>query len=78
MLDLSTGSLVSGLILGMVGFLMFLYGKRNEEPLVLAGGIALSLLPMFLHAMIPLWAVSAAVLVVVILLRGSTGAQPLA
>lgn len=41
----SGASLFWGLLLGSVGFGLFLYGKKNERPYPLIGGIVLSVLP---------------------------------
>lgn len=59
---LTMGVIVSGCLIGLVGFAMFLYGKREGEPLTLIAGLVLGILPMVMHALVPMWIVSGAVL----------------
>ncbi|MGP1273384.1 MAG: hypothetical protein ACTS22_08610 [Phycisphaerales bacterium] len=73
MLDLSFGVILSGLVLGGAGFALFLIGKRNGEPTTILGGLALSVLPMFVHALVTLWLLSAAVIGAMVLLRRTAG-----
>lgn len=61
MLELSTGMLVSGLVIGGLGFVLFWRGKREGQPGTLLAGIALSALPMVLHSVGLLWLVTAGV-----------------
>ena len=60
--DLTMGVVVSGLVLGMIGFVMFLYGKREGQPVTLIAGLVLGILPMVMHDLVPLWVVSGVVL----------------
>lgn len=69
MLDMSMGVLLSGLILGGVGFVMFMYGKRESDFKTLFGGIALGVLPMAVHSLMMLWGLSAAVIGGILLLK---------
>ena len=59
--NLTMEVIVSGLVIGMVGFVMFLYGKREGQPITVLAGLALGILPMVLHTMLVLWIVSAAI-----------------
>lgn len=58
---LTMGVIVSGGLIGAVGFCMFLYGKREGQPLTLMAGVALSVIPMVMHALVPMWLISGAV-----------------
>ena len=67
--NLTTGVVVSGLVLGMIGFVVFLYGKREGQLVTLIAGLVLGILPMVMHGLVPLWIVSGVVLGGVILHR---------
>ncbi len=51
--------LFSGLVIGAVGFGLFLYGKKAPDLPTLAAGCALGVLPMFAHSLVVLWGVTA-------------------
>lgn len=55
MLDLSMGMLISGTIIGGVGLVLLLRGKRESEPSSLLAGLALSVLPLVMHSVGMLW-----------------------
>lgn len=74
-MNLSMGTLLSGLLLGAVGFVMFLHGKREGDPATLLGGLALGFIPMFVHVIWAVWAISGAVLAGVLLLKRSGGGR---
>ena len=76
--DLTMGTIVSGSVLGLIGFIMFLYGKRESQPLTAIVGLVLSVLPMVMHEMLPLWLVSVGLVGVVILHRRHTDTSPIA
>ncbi len=77
--DLSTGMILSGLVLGGVGFVLFWRGKRESQPVTLLAGIALSILPMVMHSVLALWLASAGVVGGLGLLRRFAGsAGPIA
>ncbi len=57
---MTMGVIVSGSLIGLVGFMMFLYGKREGEPLTLIAGLVLGLIPMIMHALLPMWIISGA------------------
>jgi hypothetical protein len=61
-LDLSAASLFSGLILGVVGMALFVWGKQQQRPLALVAGIVVGGLPMLIHSMLWLWVVEISVL----------------
>lgn len=55
MFDMSAGMLISGLLIGGLGFLMFFRGKSEREIGTLLAGIGLSVLPMAVHTVWMLW-----------------------
>ena len=57
---MTMGAIISGGLIGLVGFMMFLYGKREGEPLTLITGLVLGVIPMVMHALVPMWIVSGA------------------
>lgn len=59
MLEMSSGMLLSGLVIGSVGFVLFLKGKRDRSAGTLLAGIVLSVLPMVMHSVGMLWLTSA-------------------
>jgi hypothetical protein len=67
--DLSLHSIVSGVILSGVGLLMFMHGRRESDPGLVLGGIALGLLPLFIHSILWLWLAVGGVIVGVLCLR---------
>lgn len=71
--DLSMGAIVSGSLIGLVGFGMFLYGKREGEPLTLIVGLVLGIIPMVVHALVPMWLVSGALVGCVMVHRRHAG-----
>lgn len=76
--DLTMGVIISGSLIGLVGFGMFLYGKREGQPLTLIAGLVLGILPMVMHALLPLWLVSGAVVGCVAVHRRFSGAGTIA
>jgi len=75
MFDMSGGMLLSGLVIGGVGFVLFMWGKRECSVRALVAGVALSVLPMVMHSVAALWLASAGVVGGLGLLRrfGSDG-----
>lgn len=51
--------LVSGLVIGMLGCGLVLYGKKQEDLKCLAGGAVLCVFPYFVHSVLVMWAVTA-------------------
>lgn len=72
---MSEGMLLSGLVIGGVGFVLFLKGKRDCSLGTLVTGIVLSVLPMVMHSVGMLWLASAGLVGGLGLLRrfGSNG-----
>ena len=56
----STGSLISGLLIGSIGFGIFLYGKKQSDFPSVASGLALSALPIFVHSVLAMWLLAGA------------------
>lgn len=55
-MDLShPGALFSGLILGVIGSGMALYGKKQASPAPLIGGLALCVLPCLVASVLAMW-----------------------
>jgi LytS/YehU family sensor histidine kinase len=68
-MDLSMGTVMTGLILGLLGMVMFMKGRRDSEPLVLLGGLLISAVPMVVHTLWLDWTLAGAVLAAIVLLR---------
>lgn len=60
--DLSMSLVLSGLVLGSLGFGIFIWGKKQQELPAILVGILLSLFPMFIHSVGLLWIVSGGLL----------------
>ncbi len=56
----SPAILFSGLIIGTLGMGLFIYGKKSEQPAPLAVGLGVCALPMMVHSLILLWAITGA------------------
>lgn len=67
--DLTMGVILSGLLIGAVGFFMFMYGKRESQPLTLIAGLVLGILPMATHDVLLMWIFSGVVVGGVVLHR---------
>lgn len=61
-LNMSAGSLISGLIVGSIGAALFIYGKKQQKFASLGGGLLLCALPMFITSALLLWGLTAATL----------------
>jgi hypothetical protein len=61
-MDFSAGSLFASLIIGTLGFALFLYGKKQQRLPQLLAGIALSAYPYFVGSVPWMLAIGAAVL----------------
>jgi hypothetical protein len=53
------GSLISGLLIGAVGFVLFLYGRKQEDFPAVASGLALSIVPVLVHSVLLMWVLAA-------------------
>ncbi len=60
MFNMSTGSLISGLVVGSIGTAMFIYGKKQQKFASLGGGILLCVIPMFITSALLLWGLTGA------------------
>ena len=62
-MDLSNPwTLLSGLLLGLVGMALFIYGKKQADIKCLGAGTLLCVAPYFIASQILLWLLAAAVL----------------
>lgn len=52
--------ILSGLVIGLIGFALFRYGRQAERPPFLLTGIALMTFPAFVHSVLAMWLVAAA------------------
>ena len=59
-MDLSPGSIISGLILGAVGTALFIYGKKQQEIPCMIAGVALCTIPYFVASILANWLIAAA------------------
>lgn len=55
-------ALFSGLVIGMVGFVLFMYGKKQQEPRPLVAGAVLCVYPYFVASALVMWLLFAVVL----------------
>jgi hypothetical protein len=55
-------NLFSGLLIGAVGFLMFNYGRKEQDFRTLFAGVALCVYPYFIASVVLIWVVFAAIL----------------
>jgi hypothetical protein len=60
--------LVLALLVSSIGFVLFVYGKRQRRPLQLGGGLILLVYPYFVHN--PAWMVIIAVAVIAAIWAG--------
>lgn len=49
----------SGLLIGMVGLGLLVYGKKSEDFKCLAAGLVLSVFPYFVHSLLVMWVMAA-------------------
>lgn len=59
-MDLDTATLISSLIIGTVGFAVFIYGKKAQNYKCLGIGLGLSVYPIFVHSLLLMWLIAAA------------------
>ena len=60
-MELDTGTIVAGFIVGTIGFSVFLYGKKQARPPQLVAGLVLMALPVVVSS--PWWLAGASALV---------------
>lgn len=61
-MDLSAGGLLSSLFIGLLGLGMIMYAKRADRIAPLVGGLALCVIPYFLHSLLLTWLATGACL----------------
>lgn len=57
----SPASLLSGLIIGLVGCALFLYGKKQSAPRPLVAGALLCVYPYFIASVLAMWVIFATI-----------------
>lgn len=55
-------AMFSGLAIGMLGTVLFIYGKKQQNLRCLAGGAVLCIFPMLITSVLLMWAITAACL----------------
>jgi len=66
-MDLSASSLLSSMVLGSIGFGLFLYGKKQVRMPQLSVGLAMMVYPYFVSSPLAMWGVGLALLGTLIL-----------
>ena len=54
------GLMFSGLLISMVGFGLFIYGKKGEDLRSLGVGLILMVFPLFVHSVLLMWLIAGA------------------
>lgn len=52
-------TLISGLVIGLVGMVLFMYGKREQNLRALGAGVVLCVYPYFVASVVLMWVVFA-------------------
>jgi hypothetical protein len=60
-MDLNASSLFANIVVGALGFGIFLYGKKERRPPQFVAGILLMVFPYFVDGAIPIFAVAAGI-----------------
>ncbi len=55
-------AIFSGLIIGLLGTAIFIYGKKQQNIRCLAGGAVLCVFPIFVTSLLAMWGITAACL----------------
>ena len=55
-------TLISGLVIGLVGMVLFMYGKREQNLRALGAGVVLCVYPYFVASVVLMWVAFALVL----------------
>ncbi len=55
-------ALVYGALIGLIGTVIFIYGKKQQNLKCLAGGAVLCVFPMFVTSLLAMWGIAAACL----------------
>lgn len=59
--DMSNPSaLISGLVLSSIGTGCFIYGKKQQSPVPLVGGLVLCVMPMVVASVLAMWVIGGA------------------
>jgi hypothetical protein len=58
-MDLPLGALVSGLVLGLLGTALFIYGKKAERAAPALAGIVLCVAPVLVASLLWQWVIAA-------------------
>lgn len=58
----SPWALLSSLLIGLIGFALFLYGKKEPNLKCLGTGVVMCVFPYFVHSVLLMWALAAACL----------------
>ncbi len=56
----SQAMLFSGILMGLIGMGLLMYGKTQHDLKCLAGGAAFSIFPFFVHSVLVMWVVGVA------------------
>ena len=67
---MSASNLLSGVLISCLGGGLFMYGKNAQRMVPLLAGLAMCVYPFFFSVMV-MWAVTAALLVALYMLRGT-------
>ncbi|MGB5695185.1 MAG: hypothetical protein WBM46_06005 [Polyangiales bacterium] len=64
-MKLDANYLLLTLLVSSIGFVMFMYGRKQRRPLQVAGGIALLVFPFFVHGLLAISLITAVILIAV-------------
>jgi hypothetical protein len=62
-MDLETSSLIASIIVSSIGFVVFVYGKRQQRVPQIVVGLALMAFPYFVPGVLPIASIAAVLLV---------------
>lgn len=54
----SPASIISGLLIGLIGMVLFMYGRKQQEPAPLIAGVVLCAFPYFVASVILMWVIT--------------------
>lgn len=55
-------ALISSLVIGLIGFAVFMYGKKEVSLRCIGAGVTLCVFPYFVHSILLMWTITAACL----------------
>jgi len=64
-MDLDPNYLLLTLLVSSIGFVMFMYGRKQRRALQIAGGIALLVFPYFVHGLLAISVITGLILIAV-------------